>query len=197
MRDGHLLPVPDEVVAWAEAEAIALPDHAATRTVSLDTDLLATRPSLDLVLERGLAMRKERRVSAEECDERGRYRIEMALMLSWGGEPIDDDTSDILYETPDGVTMGWASMETRVQIGALPRSGDRVQSFGATVAIHDKVTHRVHWAFDLDSGELLTAFEAVSMAFDIRGRRPLQIPDGYRRRALESLQPDLAPQMVG
>jgi hypothetical protein len=77
-----------------------------------------------------------------------------------------------------------------------PRLGERVQSFGAGVGIHDKVTHRVHWAFDLDSGELLSAFEAVSMAFDIRGRRPMRIPDGYRQRELERLQPDLAPQLI-
>ena len=59
------------------------------------------------------------------------------------------------------------------------------------------MTHRVHWAFDLDSGALLTAFESVSMAFDIQGRRPMSIPEGYRRRELERLQPDLAPQPVG
>jgi hypothetical protein len=121
----------------------------------------------------------------------------MALMLTWAGVPVDGNMSEMLHETSDGRRMGWASMETRVQIGALPRVGDRIQSFGATVAIHDKVTHRVHWAFNVDSGELLTAFESVSMAFDITGRGPMSIPDGYRTRELERLQPDLAPQPVG
>ena len=82
--------------------------------------------------------------------------------------------------------MGWASMETRVQVGELPTVGDRIQSFGAGVAVHDKVTHRVHWAFDVESGELLTAFESISMAFDITGRRPMWIPDGYRQRSCPS-----------
>jgi acyl-CoA thioesterase FadM len=192
--EGRATPLPDDVVAAALAQAIALPDHAATRTISLDADLMTTTPTLELVLERGLAMRKERRVTSGECDEHGRFRVEMAPMLTWGGEPIDGEQTDVLHETADGRLMGWASMETRVQLAAFPRVGDRVQSFGAGVAVHDKVTHRVHWAFDLDSGQLLTAFEAVSMAFDIKGRRPMSIPDGYRQRELERLQPDLAPR---
>lgn len=158
---------------------------------------MATAPTLDVVVERGLAMRKPRRVTPEECHEDGRYRIDMAPLLTWGGEPLEGQASDVLHETADGRRMGWASMETRVRVGALPTVGARIQSFGAAIAIHDKVTHRVHWAYDLDTGVLLTAFEAVSMAFDIGARRPMSIPDGYRRRELDNLQPDLAPQPVG
>ena len=128
-------------------------------------------------------MRRERNVSADECDDRGRYRVEMAPMLTWGGQQVEEDPAEILHETADGVLMGWASMETRVQVGKMPTVGDRIQSFGAGVAVHDKVMHRVHWAFDVESGELLTAFESISMAFDIKGRRPMSIPDGYRQRA--------------
>jgi acyl-CoA thioesterase FadM len=194
--DGRPTALPEAVRAAAEAEAIPLPDHAATRTVSLDADLLAGAPDLELVRERGLAMRRERRVSRDECDEDGSYRVELAPLLTWAGEPLEGEQGEILHETSDGHLMGWASMETRVQVGVLPRKGARIQSFGASVAIHDKVTHRVHWAYDLDSAELLTAFEAVSMAFDITARRPLSIPEGYRQRELERLQPDLAPQPV-
>jgi acyl-CoA thioesterase FadM len=194
---GRRTEVPEVARQAAAAEAIDLPDHAATRTVTLDADLLATSPPLELVLERGLAMRKERRVGDDECDEHGRYRIELAPLLTWAGEPLEGEQGDILHETSEGRLMGWASMETRVQVGTLPGPGARIQSFGANVAIHDKVTHRVHWAYDLDSGALLTAFEAVSLAFDIRGRRPMSIPAGFRRRELGRLQPDLAPQPVG
>ena len=74
------------------------------------------------------------------------------------------------------------------------RVGDRIQSFGATVAIHDKVTHKVFWCFDVDREELVAGFEIISMAFDIRGRRPMSIPDAHRRREEADLQPDLAPR---
>ena len=99
----------------------------------------------------------------------------------------------MLVETSDGLLMGWATMETRVQMGDLPRAGDRIQSFGALVALADKSMHRVQWAYDLDSGALLTAFEFVGLAFDVRNRCAVSIPGGYRTRALERLQPDLTP----
>jgi acyl-CoA thioesterase FadM len=193
---GEPIRYPEAVVAAARAEVIAHPEHAATRTISLDADLLGASPSLGLVQSRGLAMRKPRAVTPDECDANGRYRPDMAAMLTWGGEPLEDEKDEILHETTDGVLMGWASMETRIQIARLPGPGDRVQSFVATVAVHDKVTHRVNWAFDLDRGDLLTAFESVSMAFDIRGRRPMSIPEGYRQRALANLQADLVPQAM-
>jgi acyl-CoA thioesterase FadM len=192
--DGARLPVPDDAVAGAERSAIPHPEHAATRTVSLDADLLAAAPELETVLERGLAFRKERRVGAEECDGSGRYRVELAPMLTWGGEQVEGEAPDHLHETATGELIGWASMETRAVFGELPTVGTRVQSFAAGVAMHDKVLHRVNWAFDLDSGALLTAFESVSMAFDVRGRRAMSIPDGYRRVEEARLHPDLAPQ---
>lgn len=189
------LPVPDAAIATARAEAIPHPEHAATRTISLDADLLAVAPDLATVQARGLAFRKERRVEAAECDAAGRYRIELAAMLTWGGEQVEGEAPDHLHETSTGELIGWASMETRAVFGELPRAGDRIQSFAAGVALHDKVMHRMNWAFDLDSGALLAAFESVSMAFDVRSRKPMTIPDGYRRVEEPRLQPDLAPQV--
>jgi acyl-CoA thioesterase FadM len=188
--------VPAEVVAAAQAQAIEQPEYAVPRTISLDHDLLAATPSMELVLERQLAMRQPRLVTTDECDERGRYRVEMAPMLTWAGEPIGGQPGDALNETSSGQLMGWAAMETRIQVGQLPSVGERIQSFGASVALHDKVMHRVHWVYDADSGALLTAFENVSMAFDIRGRKPMSIPDGYRQREEERVHPDLAPKAL-
>jgi acyl-CoA thioesterase FadM len=192
--DGRRLPLPEDVAAAALAEAVPQPEYAQPRSLSLDADLLTVAPAVDLLLERGLAMRKPRRVTPEECDADGRYRVEMAPMLTWGGERVGSDPDEMLVETSEGVLLGWATMETRVQMGELPRVGDRIQSFGAQVALADKTIHRVQWAYDLDSGALLTAFEFVGLAFDVRNRCAVRIPDGYRARALERLQPDLAPE---
>jgi acyl-CoA thioesterase FadM len=191
---GGRAPLPDRLVAEAADLVIPLPDYATTRTISLDTDLMASSPSLATLRERGLAIRRDRRVGAEECDDHGRYRVEVAPMLVWGGEPIGPGHGPMLEETPDGAPMGWATMETRLQFRRLPVAGDRIQSFGAGIAVHDKVTHRIHWTFDVDRGDLLTTFEVVSLAFDIRARRPLPIPEANRRRELAALQPDLAPR---
>ena len=191
---GERAPVSERLVAVAEDLAVPVPSYAATRTISLDADVVASSPSLDVARDRGLVMRRERLVTAGECGPDGRYNPAMAPMLVWGGEPEGRDTGPWLEEMPTGELMGWASMETRIQTQRLPLAGERVQSFGATVAIHDKVTHRVHWCFDVDRGELVAAFEIVNMAFDTRGRRPMSIPDAHRRRELAALQPDLAPR---
>jgi acyl-CoA thioester hydrolase len=191
--DGRRLPLPEDVAAAGLAAVVPQPDYAVPRTLSLDADLLAASPSHELLLERGLEMRKPRHVGQEECDEHGRYRVEMAPMLTWGGERVGADPDEMLVETSEGVLLGWATMETRVQMGELPRVGDRIQSFGAMVALMDKAMHRVQWAYDVDSGVLLTAFEFVGLAFDVRNRCAVKIPEGYRERALDRLQPDLAP----
>jgi acyl-CoA thioester hydrolase len=194
---GRRAPLPDRLVAEAADLVVPVPDYASTRTVSLTTDLIASAPSLGTLHERGLAMRRDRRVGADECDHRGRYLVDLAPMLVWGGEPIGRGHGPMLDETPDGTPMGWATMETRLQVGRLPVEGDRIQSFGAGIAVHDKVTHRIHWTYDVDRGELLTAFEVVSLAFDISTRRPVPIPEVHRRRELDALQPDLAPRPAG
>ena len=194
---GRRAPLPDRLVADAADLVIPVPDYATSRSISLATDLIASAPSLATLHHRGLAMRRDRRVGADECDDRGRYLVDLAPMLVWGGEPIGRGHGPMLEETPDGAPMGWATMETRLQVGRLPTGGDRIQSFGAGIAVHDKVTHRIHWTYDVDRGDLLTAFEVVSLAFDIRARRPVSIPEVNRRRELDALQPDLAPRPGG
>lgn len=187
---------PPEVVTEARARMVAPPDYASARTISPEADPLDVAPTLDTVVERGLAMRKARLVAADECHDDGSYRTDLAPLLTWGGEPLEGGAGDVPHDTGEGELMGWASMETRLVVNAWPRLGDRIQSFGAPIQVLDKVTHRIQWAFDLDSGTLLNAFEVVSMAFDIRARRPMRIPERLRRRELELRQPDLAPRTL-
>jgi acyl-CoA thioesterase FadM len=192
---GERAPLSDRLVGAAQDLALPVPPpYAATRTISLGADLVASSPTLDEVRARRLAVRRERLVTTEECDAAGRYIPDLAPMLVWGGKPVGRDSSPSLEEMPSGELMGWASMETRIQTRRLPRVGERVQSFGATVAVHDKVTHRVHWCFGLEDGELLAGFEIVNLAFDTRSRRPMTIPVGHAQRELAMLQPDLAPR---
>ncbi|MGH9276194.1 MAG: thioesterase family protein [Acidimicrobiales bacterium] len=192
---GERLSVPDAVVAAAGAIVIEPPPYAAPRTIDLDGDVLATAPPLEVVRERGLDVRKPRTIAADECDDRGGYLPEAVMMLLWGGDAPDhvEGWGPNLHEGPDGELMGWALMETRVQLDRLPRIGTRIQSFGATIALHERATHRMHWCYDLDRGDLLCAFEAVDVAFDTRARRTMVIPESIRRRQESVLHADLAP----
>lgn len=194
-QDGKRTAVPAPAVAAAHAVTVEPRPYAASRTINLDLDPLACAPTLDLVRERRLEVRKPRLINPEECDEDGYFRADMALLLLWAGEPPDhsEGWGPGLYEGPDGELMGWAVMETRVQLDRLPRVGTRIQSFAATIAIHERATHRLHWSYDLDTGAVLCAFEGVDVAFDTRARRTMVIPERVRRRHEASLHTDLAP----
>jgi acyl-CoA thioesterase FadM len=193
---GERVRVPDAAVEAARVSIVEPLPYAAPRSVDLDRDALATAPPLELLRERRLDVRLPRTITAEECDERGRHRSEATMMLLWAGEAPDhvEGWGPGLHEGPDGELMGWALMETRVQLARLPRIGTRIQSFGATIALHERATHRMHWCYDLDRRDLLCSFEAVDVAFDTRARRSMVIPESIRRRQESVLHADLAPQ---
>ena len=180
------------LVASAAESTIEPPERGATRSLSLDTDPTARPPGLAEVRSRNLAMRKVRAVTADECGPDGRYLVDNAPALLWAGEPIGDSDGAALRDGPDGEKMGWASMETRMCVLRMPQVGDRIQSFGATVDLQDKVTHAMLWAFDVDRRDLLAVFEVVSLAFDTVGRRAMHIPDEVRAEELDRFHPDLA-----
>ncbi len=184
----------EAIMARARAMVVAIPEHGATRTISLDADPVASAPGLERVRELDLAMRKVRPVTTEECDASGTYLRSNAPMLTWAGEPVHHGNPEMLYEGPAGERMGWASMETRIAIKRLPRAGDRVQSFSAVIGLADKTSYRIQWVYDVDAGDLLTTFEIVNLAFDTGARRPLSIPASVREAEQSALHEELAPR---
>lgn len=190
---GERVPLGAEAVAAASAQVIDIPAHAAPRTIVPEHDLATTAPDLSELQERRLATHHPRIVPTEDCDADGRMSTDALPMLIWGGERIEGAEPDLGDGTHEGRTLAWASMESRIRIARPARRGMRVQAFAAVIAVHDKVFHSVQWAHDLDSGDLLVAFETVSLAFDIGARRPASIPDEVRAHLLAGSQPDLAP----
>ena len=191
---GHDLGASTALVAAASARRVTIPAHGATRSIELDTDPVTSAPSLDELRRRRLEMRKVRTVTAQECDETGAYIPAAAPMLTWGGESVSKKVPEMLHELPGGVRMGWASMETRMVIGRLPRFGDRIQSFSAVIGLHDKTSHRIQWAYDMERGDLLTTFEVVNLAFDVTARASMSIPARIRDAEQTALHNDLAPR---
>ena len=182
------------LVASALARRVTIPVHGATRSIELHTDPVASAPSLDELRRRRLEMRKVRTVTAQECDETGAYVPAAAPMLTWGGESVSKKVPEMLHELPGGVRMGWASMETRMVIRRLPRVGDRIQSFSAVIGLHDKTSHRIQWAYDIERGDLLTTFEVVNLAFDVTARASMSIPSHIRDAEQAVLHNDIAPR---
>lgn len=187
---GKPMPLP-EIAARAVSQALVpWPEHGRPRTLDVAAPL--RRIPLSEARERGLAMREPRRVEADECDDEGVYAVSRHQDLVWGGMPIPPRQPGMpLFQLADGRPFGWATLESRASLLALPREGTRIQSFGAEVAISTKTSVRHHWVFDLATRELLCTSQVLNLAFDIEGRRAMEIPDEVRETLERQYQPDL------
>lgn len=164
-----------------EAPAIELPDYGQPRSLNLSDDRLALAPSLEEVQKRDLAIRLEREVTSEDLHTND---------LFWLGERPGGEVSWII-ETPEGDRIASASMETRVWMETFPAIGTRIQSFMATIAVGDKITHELGWLYDMEQGVAIAAFEGIDLAFSINQRRSIVMPAQMRERELERFHPDL------
>lgn len=187
------LAIDDEVVAAAQATTVELPDHGRSRSIALDDDPTAGAPTLAVVRERDVAERLPRVLDASSCDADGFVPTTQIAGLVWGGEPVPSHAFRPMESLPDGGPMGFATMETRSTWARPARVGDRIQSFGAELAIHDKTMLSRHWVYDVVTEELVAVFTVVSLAFDIAARRAVSIPHEVRLRMETRLHPDLVP----
>jgi acyl-CoA thioester hydrolase len=184
------LPLPEIAAKNADDARVAWPEHGRPRTIDLGT--VPPALSLDEARARGLAMREPRRVRAEECDALGRFESSRYLDLVWGGDPTTSPTEDVpFFRLANELQFGWATMESRGVLRELPRVGDRIQSFGAEVALARKTSFRHHWVFDVETAELLCTSSIVNLAFDIAARRAIEIPPQIRETVEAQYHPDL------
>jgi acyl-CoA thioester hydrolase len=189
-EDRAPLPLPEMVAKRAGDARVAWPEHGRPRT--LDLERVPPDLPLEVARERGLAMRKVRVIGAEECDAEGFFPAWRYQELFWGGEPVDPRRAGMpVYELEGGSRMGWATLESRGVLRALPRAGTRIQSFGAEVELARKTSCRHHWVFDVESGALLCTSSIVNLAFDIGARRAIEIPPAVRERLDAQFHPDL------
>jgi acyl-CoA thioesterase FadM len=187
---GRSLVLPEMVAKSAGNVLVGWPEHGRPRT--LDLERVPDTLTLDVARARKLAMRRERTVRPDECEDGGRFVPARYLELLWGGEPVDGrEAGPLLIDLPDGGKLGWATLESRAVLRELPRAGARVQSFGAEVVLARKTSCRNHWVFDTDSGRLLCAHSVVNLAFDVVGRRAIEIPPDARSRLEAQYHPDL------
>jgi acyl-CoA thioesterase FadM len=183
---------PSVLVDRARAQTVAVPGYGQSRSISFEDDPAQDAPSLEVLVDRGLAQREPRVVQDDECDDGGWYLAEQMLPLVWGGVPLEGHEFQPFHEAEDGTTLGWATMETRSTWSRLPRAGDRVQSFGAEVDLGAKTMTSRHWVYDLERAELVCALSIVNLCFDVTARRSSEIPEVLRHSFLRRIQPDLA-----
>lgn len=179
-----------------DAPAFELPAHGMPRSLRLDTDALATAPSLAQVRELDLADRKPRQVDTD--DTLGGETVPPANYagLLWGGERLAEEDSWI-RTLPDGGRYSFVVMEQRVWIRPKPIAvGTPIQSFRASLEVGEKIGRDIGWCFDTDTGEPLVVFEAIDLCFNLTERRSMAIPAGSRSPNDPSFHPELAPGVV-
>jgi acyl-CoA thioester hydrolase len=193
LRDVHthgLLDIPEisskslgeAIVAWPEAG----------RSRSIDLDHRAPELMLHEARERGLALRRPRRVLAEECDATGFVPAERYPSLLWLGEPFPPDKGrPPMFDLDDGGVMSLASLESHSQMNELPALGTRIQSFTGVVELARKTMIRRNWVFDLDHERLIGSGTIVEIAIHLGKRRSLEIPPRIRAEFEASAQLDL------
>jgi len=179
--------------APVEAPVIELPDYGRPRSLTLDVDGLAQAPPLSEVRELDLSIRFEREVTTEDTMNAEVVPSWLANNLIWGGErPDDEDEKDWIHTLPSGDRAAFVVMEQQLWIGQLPALGTRIQSFGATVAIGDKISHGVSWCYDLDTEQPLTVLENINLAFNLTQRRSMVITPEMRTERAARLHPNFA-----
>jgi len=169
-------------------DGIELPDYGKPRTLDLGTDGIASAPSLATLQARGLAMRTERLVTEEDTAGATVVPPWLTYSLIWGGERPAEWGGD----------ESWiVTAANGDELDRLPALGTRIQSFGAIIMLGEKISHDVSWTFDLDTGELLVAFEGIDLAFNITQRKSTAITPELRVKLSMDLHPDLAPSVPG
>jgi acyl-CoA thioester hydrolase len=187
--------IAEAVVEAAGQDTVSVPPHGRPRSIDLDADPTERAPSIEVLRQRGLELRRVRTVDPAVCDQDG-FALPTAIAeLVWGGEPAPGREFRPLEPLEDGALMGFATMETRTTWARFPRAGDRVQSFAAELDIQSKTMLSGHWLFDAERGDLLATFAVVNVAFDIDARRAIVIPDAVRRRLERRYHPDLGSEL--
>lgn len=179
--------------ASVETPPIEIPEHGRPRSIDIDAEPHRSAPTLQEAIASELAVRCEREIDRDDTDGGTAVPMRNGPGLFWAGEPADGNT-DWIRTGPDGHEIANATMESRVLIDRLPALGTRIQSFGAPVAVAEKVSRHVYWAFELDTGELLGVMETVSIVIDLGARRAIPIPPAERELLERRLRPDLAPR---
>lgn len=173
-----------------ETPGIDLPDYGQPRSIDLDADRFASAPSLAELRELGAEIRLER--SVDKDDSMGAETVPPWLTnnLIWGGERVDGE-KDWIQDTADGDRVGFASMETHLLLGQPVAVGTRIQSFGAAVALGEKIMHDLNWVYDVEAEKLIAVAETIDLAFSIPNRKSRSIPAEVRAREEQRLHPQL------
>jgi len=157
-----------------------VPERGRPRSLSLATDAASSAPKLADIIDLDVAVRQPRDVTEEDTGGARIVPPQRRSSLIWDGDPIEGRDGAYVRQGPNGENIGYATMESQLQLVKLAEVGMRIQSFGVVTNIGDKTYTRVMWVFDINTAELLLTFEILNLCFNIDERRSMVIPDVLR-----------------
>jgi acyl-CoA thioesterase FadM len=185
----HAIAYDIEETRHATEGCVDWPAHGRSR--SLDLERGPHELSLSTAQTLHLACTRPRIIKAEECDETGLLLRERFSHLPYSGLSAEDLAMEWVFETADGRKLGIADLETRNVLYSLPRVGEQIQTYNATVDIARKIIQRAHWVFNLDSQKPISWATTVSLPLDLEARRSVEIPPSMRTTMEKHHHPDL------
>ncbi len=166
----------------AEPLLVAMPDHAGPRGLGFNPP--PPLPDRDAARAMGLTEGYRGAVRPHECDTDGVMRPDVIIARIWDGVPNLRNRGTGVGIKEEG--MGSAALEYRVAQFRPMQAGQLLTVCSGLKALGDKTTTWTHLVHDGETGEVVAAAEAVGIAFDLKARKAVAIPD-ERRAALTAL----------
>ncbi len=193
-RDARPFPWSRAVQEAAEALTVAVPPHAAARSVSLDP--VTSNASLAEAERLALVPIGRSVLDARMTDVFGRMRAEEFIgRVSDGvGEIVGPIRAALAAATGPGAPqrLGGAVLEYRMLYFDNPRCGDHFVIRSGLAEVGPRTQRVVHWLLDPLSGRAWGAAEAVAINFDLDTRKAASISDAaqaaLRSRVVEGLR---------
>lgn len=159
-----------------DALRVGVPDHAAPRGLTFQPPRAV--PSRAEALAMGLAEAYRGAVRPDECDLDGVMRSDGVIARVWDGVPNLRNRGTGLGVKEEGI--GGAALEYRLLHLKPLRAGQLVTVTSGLRALGEKTTTWTHLLHDGETGAPVAAAEAVGVAFDLKARKAIPIPEAQR-----------------
>lgn len=195
-RTGQPMPLAEPVRARAEELLMDLPAHGAPRSIALDDPGIFVRgaPTLAQTDDMGLIEITRGVVQPIECDDAGQMLPEFyigrisdgVVHLARHYRPVDTGKERSL------VKYGGAVLEYRLRFNKPLHQGNIVVVRSGLKHVGEKANHIIHWTFNAETGELVSASEAIGITLDLEARKVVPLPEDRKAHLQKLVIPGLA-----
>jgi acyl-CoA thioester hydrolase len=179
----------DQTCERAANLRVDVPSYGAPKGLALDA--VRAAPTWDEADRLGLRLSGQGIVLSRECDGSG-LMTQGAYMARFV-DAIPHLTAHIPGLRGDAdVKIGTVALEARVIYRDAPREGDVLALRSGLKTLAGKTATRVHWLFNLETGEAVATGEILSIFLDLRTRRAVEPAAEQRHEMEKQLLPGLS-----